>query len=95
MRRFRCRYNGELVFGAELYPGDRRQPYLAFSTLAADSGTLSFTWEGDNGFAQTRDARDHGHMRRCGACCSRLRWPLAARRRRPQAATRAAPASTS
>ena len=28
-------------------------PYLAFHAVATDSGTLAFTWEGDNGFAQT------------------------------------------
>lgn len=53
LRRFVCRYNGEQVFAAELYPAIAANPYLAFFTLATDSGTLSFTWEGDNGFAQT------------------------------------------
>lgn len=51
--RFSCRYNNELVFSAELYPAVAANPYLAFSTVATESGTLSFTWEGDNGFAQT------------------------------------------
>jgi sulfur-oxidizing protein SoxZ len=53
IRRFACRYNGELVFSAELYSAVAANPYIAFSTVAVDSGTLSFTWEGDNGFAQT------------------------------------------
>lgn len=53
VRRFFCRYNGELVFSAELFPAVAANPYIAFSTVAQDSGTLTFTWEGDNGFAQT------------------------------------------
>jgi sulfur-oxidizing protein SoxZ len=53
IRRFACRYNGELVVSAELFPAVAANPYFAFSTVAADSGTLTFTWEGDNGFAQT------------------------------------------
>jgi len=53
LRRFSCRYNGELVISAELHPAIAANPYFAFSTIAAESGTLTFTWEGDNGFAQT------------------------------------------
>lgn len=53
IRRFACHYNGELVFSAELFPAIAANPYIAFHTIATDSGTLSFRWEGDNGFAQT------------------------------------------
>jgi sulfur-oxidizing protein SoxZ len=53
IRRFSCRYNDELVFSAELFPAIAALPYLAFHTVATASGTLVFTWEGDNGFAQT------------------------------------------
>jgi sulfur-oxidizing protein SoxZ len=53
IRRFTCRYNGEPVFSAELFPAIAANPYLAFHTVATDSGILSFTWEGDNGFVQT------------------------------------------
>jgi sulfur-oxidizing protein SoxZ len=53
IQRFTCRYNGELVFSAELFPAISANPYLAFSVLAHTTGTLSLTWEGDNGFAQT------------------------------------------
>ncbi|MDB5763271.1 MAG: soxZ [Herminiimonas sp.] len=56
IRRFTCRYNGEPVFSAELFPAIAANPYLAFHTVATESGTLSFTWEGDNGFAQTETA---------------------------------------
>ena len=55
IRRFTCRYNGELVFSAELFSAVAANPYIAFHTVAADSGTLSLTWEGDNGFTQTEN----------------------------------------
>lgn len=57
IRRFSCTYNdgtsSELVFAAELFPAIAANPYIGFHTLATGSGTLSFTWEGDNGFRQT------------------------------------------
>jgi len=53
VRRFTCRYDGEVVFAAELFPAVAANPSLVFHTVAVESGTLSFTWEGDNGFAQT------------------------------------------
>ena len=52
LRRFACRYNGETVFTAELFPAIAANPYLAFHVLADASGTLEFEWQGDNGFAQ-------------------------------------------
>ena len=56
IRRFTCRYDGEVVFSAELYAAVAANPYLAFTTVASASGTLEFVWEGDNGFAQTERA---------------------------------------
>jgi sulfur-oxidizing protein SoxZ len=53
IKRFTCRYNGETVFSAELFSAIAANPHLAFHTVATDSGTLTLTWEGDNGFAQT------------------------------------------
>ncbi|MEO6407211.1 MAG: thiosulfate oxidation carrier complex protein SoxZ [Burkholderiaceae bacterium] len=53
IRRFVCRYDGEVVFSADLYAAIAANPYLAFTTVATTSGTLEFQWEGDNGFAQT------------------------------------------
>jgi sulfur-oxidizing protein SoxZ len=53
IKRFTCRYNGETVFSAELFSAISANPHLAFYTVATDSGTLTLTWEGDNGFAQT------------------------------------------
>lgn len=53
IRRFACRYNGEVVFSTELYPAISANPYLAFHVRATETAPLTFTWEGDNGFAQT------------------------------------------
>lgn len=53
IKKFSCRYNGELVFSAELFSAVAANPYLAFNTLALETGTLALTWEGDNGFSQT------------------------------------------
>ncbi len=55
--RFRCSYNGEEVFRAELSPAIAANPFISFTTVATESGTLSFTWEGDNDFRQT-ETRD-------------------------------------
>ncbi|NYE64085.1 sulfur-oxidizing protein SoxZ [Duganella sp. 1224] len=53
VRSFVCRYNGEQVFGAELHQAISANPYIAFFTVATESGTLDFTWQGDNGFTHT------------------------------------------
>ena len=53
--RFSCRYDGELVFSAELFPAVAANPYITFCTLATASGTLQFSWEGDRGFSQTEN----------------------------------------
>ena len=57
IRRFTCHYDDgrsdELVFSAELFPAIAANPLIAFFTVATASGTLRFSWEGDNGFAQT------------------------------------------
>ncbi len=48
---FRCTYNGVEVFRAELSPAIAANPFIAFCTVATESGTLAFHWSGDNGFA--------------------------------------------
>jgi sulfur-oxidizing protein SoxZ len=53
IRRFSCRYDEVLVFSAELFPAVAANPFISFATVATASGTLRFSWEGDNGFAQT------------------------------------------
>lgn len=53
VQRFSCRYDGEVVFAAELFPAISANPYIAFHTVATQSATLEFRWEGDNGFSHT------------------------------------------
>jgi sulfur-oxidizing protein SoxZ len=57
LRLFVCSYNGEEVFRAEIHPAIAANPYLAFTATATESGTLTFTWTGDNGFAVTESAQ--------------------------------------
>lgn len=52
VRRFTCRYEGEVVFAADLHPAIAANPYLAFHTVATVSGMLEFEWTGDQGFSQ-------------------------------------------
>ncbi len=53
---FVCTYNGVEVFSADFYPAISANPYLAFFTVATESGTLVFDWIGDNGFSVTERA---------------------------------------
>jgi sulfur-oxidizing protein SoxZ len=39
-----CRYNGEVVFRAEMDSGIAANPYLQFFTIAGASGELVFEW---------------------------------------------------
>ena len=50
---FRCTYNGEEVFRAELFPAIAANPFIAFTTLASESGQLVFSWTDDRGQIQT------------------------------------------
>jgi sulfur-oxidizing protein SoxZ len=54
---FVCLYNGVEVFRAELYPSISANPYIQFTTVATESGTLEFKWSGDNGFTASETAR--------------------------------------
>ncbi len=53
---FTCKYNGEEIFRAELFSAIAANPYLTFFTTATESGTLTFEWTGDNGYAVTETA---------------------------------------
>ena len=54
---FKCTYNGEEIFSTLLYPAIAANPFVTFHTVATESGTLAFTWEGDNGFSVTEEAK--------------------------------------
>ena len=54
---FTCTYNGEEIFRADLYPAIAANPFITFSTVATESGTIAFEWTGDNGFHETGAAK--------------------------------------
>ena len=56
IRRLSCTYNGVGVFAAEFFAAVAANPYCVFYTVATESGTLAFSWSGDDGFAQTETA---------------------------------------
>jgi sulfur-oxidizing protein SoxZ len=56
IRRFTCRYDGEVVFSAELHPAIAANPFISFTVVATVTGPVNFTWEGDNDFSQTETA---------------------------------------
>jgi sulfur-oxidizing protein SoxZ len=53
INRFVCRYNGEEIFRAELYPAIAANPFIAFFTTATEDGELVFSWTDDHGQTQT------------------------------------------
>ena len=53
---FVCKYNGQEIFRAELFPAVSANPFFAFSSIATESGTLTFEWSGDRGFSATESA---------------------------------------
>lgn len=57
IQRFTCSYNGAEIFRADLFPAMSANPFIAFSTVAIESGTLTFTWQGDNGFSHSETAK--------------------------------------
>ncbi len=54
---FVCNYNGVEVFRADLHPSVSANPFIQFTTVATESGTLEFTWSGDKRFLVTETAR--------------------------------------
>ena len=49
VRSVMCRYNGDLVFAAQLSSGIAANPYLRFFVTARASGDLVFEWIDDAG----------------------------------------------
>jgi len=54
---FTCTYNGETIFEAALYPAIAANPFITFHTVAMETGTFTFQWTGDNGFAADATAK--------------------------------------
>ena len=48
IKKFVCTYNGEEIFSADFHPAIASNPYLAFFTVATESGELAFTWIDDD-----------------------------------------------
>lgn len=57
VRRVECRFDGELVFAADLHPAIAANPYLAFPLRVTGSGVVTVSWQGDQGFSHSESAR--------------------------------------
>lgn len=57
VRRVECRFEGELVFAADLHAAISANPYLAFHLRVPRAGTVTVTWQGDRGVAHTESVR--------------------------------------
>jgi sulfur-oxidizing protein SoxZ len=53
---FSCRFNGEEIFRADLFPAIAANPFLSFFMVATESGKFEFEWIGDNGFVANASA---------------------------------------
>jgi sulfur-oxidizing protein SoxZ len=53
---FVCTYNGVEIFSADFHPAISANPYVAFPTIATESGTIACSWSGDNGYSVTESA---------------------------------------
>ena len=47
---FLCTYNGVEVFRMKMSSAIAANPFVAFHTVATETGVLFFRWTGDNGF---------------------------------------------
>jgi sulfur-oxidizing protein SoxZ len=52
-----CKYNGEEIFRAEMFPAISANPFFTFTTVATESGTITFDWTGDNGFSASESVK--------------------------------------
>src|SRR3954470_5348944 len=98
IQRFVCTYNGEEVFSADFFPAIAANPFIAFTTVATESGTIIFRWIDDQRRGQIETAKT---TVKCGVRPSALGlapppWSSARRRGWPQKSRprNDAPAST-
>ncbi len=47
--RFTCTYGGEVVFQMDLFTGVAANPFVAFTTVATETGELAFEWTDQKG----------------------------------------------
>ena len=57
IQKFVCTLDGEEIFRADLYPAIAANPFIAFTTVARDSGVLVFSWTDDRGESQTESRK--------------------------------------
>jgi sulfur-oxidizing protein SoxZ len=48
---FTATWNGREIFRMKMSPAIAANPFVAFSAVASESGTIAFRWTGDEGFA--------------------------------------------
>ena len=53
INRFVCAWNGVEVVSIDLFPAIAANPFLSFSALAEESGTVSMSWVDDDGTVQS------------------------------------------
>ena len=49
INKFECKFNGKVVFTADLEPSIAANPYIQFSVKVNESGTFEFIWYEDGG----------------------------------------------
>lgn len=57
IEKFVCTLDGEEIFRADLYPAIAANPFIAFTTVARESGLLVFSWTDDRGESQTESRK--------------------------------------
>ena len=57
INKFACKYNGVVVFSADLAPGVSANPYISFSLRATERGPLEFSWVDDDGSVYTKTSQ--------------------------------------
>jgi len=56
LKRFECRYNGEIVVDCDWHTAVAANPFMSFFVKAVDSGKLDFAWTDDNGAVERHTA---------------------------------------
>jgi sulfur-oxidizing protein SoxZ len=56
IKRFTCDYNGEEIFSADLFPAIAANPFLSFTTVATETGLITFQWIDDQDQVQVETA---------------------------------------
>ncbi len=51
IERFVATWNGTEIFSMAMSPAIAANPFVSFCTVARESGTVTFRWTGDEGFA--------------------------------------------